>query len=279
MTNLDFGRKSVWMATDVKTRYGYGGWGQPLTPANIAYFLSNPRNSSNNTIKKGLETATDDYFVVDCVCGTKTLLDNFSADKTKTYGGATYGTPCPDITVEAMLKQECVDISTDMSSILIGEFVTYADYSHCGVYVGIINGKRTMAEATYRWANGWQLVDMNCDARKGKWKYHGKLWNFMDYTYKEKSLPNVNPSPTPIDTRVLEEMVSSRVKAQKGDRGSYVKEIQKVLIGNGFSCGSCGADGIYGNDTYKAVANYQKFKNLTTTGIVDYDTIRELIGD
>ena len=280
MTNDTFARKFINVAENIKTRYATGGWGQPLTEANKQYFLKQyPKNTSNSTIKNGIITATDDTFAMDCVCGFKSIVDGFTGDKTKVYGGATYGVPCPDITIEAILKQECVDVSTDFSNILIGEFVAYADYSHCGVYVGLINNKKTVAEVTYRWLNGMQLVDMDCAARKGKWKYHGKLWNWMDYKYKGDSLPNVNPSPAPVDVTALREIADVKLKAKKGDNGLYVTEIQKVLIGRGYPCGTTGADGKFGTNTEKAVKSFQTANSLTSTGIVDYDTVRKLIGD
>lgn len=278
MTNDTFARKFINVAENIKTRYATGGWGQPLTEANKQYFLKQyPKNTSNSTIKNGIITATDDMFAMDCVCGFKSIVDGFTGDKTKVYGGATYGVPCPDITVEAILKQECVDVSTDFSNILIGEFVAYADYSHCGVYVGIINGKKTVAEVTYRWLNGMQLVDMDCAARKGKWKYHGKLWNFMDYKFKGDTLPNVNPNPV-IDTSRLQAYVTIKVKASRGDCSDYVAEIQRVLIARGYSCGSTGADGKFGANTEKAVKAFQQASGLVVDGIVNYETVVRLIG-
>ena len=170
-----------------------------------------------------------------------------------------------------------------MKNLLIGEFIVSNDYGHCGVYVGVINGKRMVAESTYNTSynkkSGVQLIDMDIPERKSMWKYHGKLWLWMDYKYKDASLYQ-NPVPTPspvVDIAALKKMVDARVKAQKGDKNNYVKEIQKVLISKGFSCGNGGADGIFGNDTLAAVKKFQSAKKLTVTGIIDYDTIKNLI--
>lgn len=278
MNNKDFTLKCIDVVANKLTRYGQGGWLQHATPENIQWFLTNPmwpKNSSNETIRDGLLSATPEYLIGDCVCTVKSILDNLvGVDKQTTA----MRKPCPDITVEDMLYKQCVDISTNFDNILIGEFVTYADYSHCGVYAGIINGKRMVAENTYRFKNGFQLIDMDCTDRKGMWKYHGKLWNFMDYTFKGTSLySDVKPAPA-VDTSNLKKFVDLRVLAKKGDKGMYIEAIQKVLIQRGYPCGKTGADGDFGSNTEKAVKAFQKASKLTQDGIVGYDTIVKLIG-
>lgn len=61
-----------------------------------------------------------------------------------------------------------------------------------------------------------------------------------------------------------------------GSSGSAVKDMQKKLISLGFSCGSCGADGDFGNDTLKAVKAFQKANNLSVDGIYGENTARAL---
>lgn len=59
---------------------------------------------------------------------------------------------------------------------------------------------------------------------------------------------------------------------RKGAKGEAVKALQRKLISLGYSCGKCGADGDFGNDTMKAVAEFQEDHNLTATGEVDAKT-------
>ena len=59
---------------------------------------------------------------------------------------------------------------------------------------------------------------------------------------------------------------SSRNWLQKGDSGENVKEMQELLIANGFDCGSSGADGEFGDDTEKAVKAFQTKYGLTVDG-------------
>ena len=59
----------------------------------------------------------------------------------------------------------------------------------------------------------------------------------------------------------------TEVMLVKGDRGGAVEEMQKMLIACGYSCGGCGADGIFGNDTLKAVEAFQRAAGLSVDGI------------
>ena len=57
-----------------------------------------------------------------------------------------------------------------------------------------------------------------------------------------------------------------------------VKKIQEKLISLGFSCGSYGADGIFGNATYNAIKAFQKARGLVVDGIVGPNTYNALFG-
>lgn len=63
---------------------------------------------------------------------------------------------------------------------------------------------------------------------------------------------------------------------RKGKQDDNVRKIQKRLIELGYSCGSCGADGIFGNGTYNAVVAFQKANGLSVDGIVGPATWEKL---
>lgn len=63
----------------------------------------------------------------------------------------------------------------------------------------------------------------------------------------------------------------------KGSKGAQVKALQILLIGYGYSCGSAGADGDFGNGTYAALTQYQKAKKLTQDGICGSKTWTKLL--
>lgn len=53
----------------------------------------------------------------------------------------------------------------------------------------------------------------------------------------------------------------------KGDSGAAVKTMQSLLIAAGYSCGASGADGQFGNDTEKALKQFQSAQGLTADGL------------
>ena len=53
----------------------------------------------------------------------------------------------------------------------------------------------------------------------------------------------------------------------KGSKGDAVKEMQNMLIACGYSCGECGADGSFGNDTLAALKKFEKAAGLAVDGI------------
>ncbi|GAB3493243.1 glycoside hydrolase family 3 N-terminal domain-containing protein [Flexivirga lutea] len=54
-----------------------------------------------------------------------------------------------------------------------------------------------------------------------------------------------------------------------GMTGSCVKLVQQLLIQHGYSVGSSGADGVFGNATLSAVRRFQSSRHLDATGVVD----------
>ena len=59
---------------------------------------------------------------------------------------------------------------------------------------------------------------------------------------------------------------------RKGNKGALVKELQEKLIAKGYSCGSSGADGDFGQGTYNAVVSFQRDHGLDADGIVGPST-------
>ena len=79
------------------------------------------------------------------------------------------------------------------------------------------------------------------------------------------STPEPTPAPTDITARTL----------QVGDKGDDVLALQKRLATLGY-LSSSDADGIYGNKTKNALAEYQKAAGLSASGVCDYDTYLSL---
>ena len=58
--------------------------------------------------------------------------------------------------------------------------------------------------------------------------------------------------------------------------GSRCKELQEKLIKCGYSCGSCGADGIFGQATYDALVKFQRNNGLDADGLAGVRTFAKL---
>lgn len=59
---------------------------------------------------------------------------------------------------------------------------------------------------------------------------------------------------------------TSKNYLEKGDSGSEVTTMQKMLIKVGYSCGSAGADGDFGSGTDETLRKFQKDNGLTVDG-------------
>ena len=88
----------------------------------------------------------------------------------------------------------------------------------------------------------------------GGWNRVG-LWNRVSYDY------GANSGETRAETP------ASRPTLHKGSRGDAVKELQAVLMARGYDLGRWGADGIFGNQTLKAVKSFQKDCGIQADGI------------
>lgn len=61
---------------------------------------------------------------------------------------------------------------------------------------------------------------------------------------------------------------SSTATLSIGSYGADVKDMQRKLIALGYSCGSAGADGDFGQGTYNAVCAFQRANGLDVDGII-----------
>lgn len=64
----------------------------------------------------------------------------------------------------------------------------------------------------------------------------------------------------------------------KGAKGDTVRAMQILLIGNGYSCGTYGADGDFGKATDTVVRTFQRDYELEVDGIVGPKTWAKLLG-
>lgn len=70
--------------------------------------------------------------------------------------------------------------------------------------------------------------------------------------------------------------VAPRATLKQGMRGEDVRDLQNLLQDAGYSVGRAGSDGIYGSDTFRAVAAFQEDHGLAVDGIAGRETLAAL---
>ena len=65
---------------------------------------------------------------------------------------------------------------------------------------------------------------------------------------------------------------------RRGKKGGYVQAMQRLLIAEGFSCGSAGADGVFGGGSEAALKAFQRSSGLSADGIAGTKTWPKLLG-
>lgn len=265
-TSKDLAAACVDAAHNHQTLYVLGAFGWPMTVGNKQ--RAKNAQSYNRTVTRAakIDAASTDTFGFDCVCFIKALLWGWCGDSAKVHGGAEYGSNgVPDIDETTMINS-CNDVSTDFSSVCVGEVIWMP--GHIGVYIG----DGLAVEATPIWEDGVQITAvLNIGAKSG---YNGRTW------IKHGKLPYITyeaEPEKPAETKKGDYTMEMRY-LQKGCVGEDVRALQILLIGRGYSCGSYGADGDFGGATDAAVRAYQKAKGLEVDGVVGSATMGSLLG-
>ena len=129
------------------------------------------------------------------------------------------------------------------------------DADHMGIVETVRDGKITVIEGNYENAVKRRTIPVN-------YKY-----------IRGFGTPKYDAAPPKKKEYVL------KVELLKpGCKGENVRALQILLMGRGYSCGNCGADGVFGNDTHSAVCAYQRCRALDVDGIVGAETMASLLG-
>ena len=253
MTAETFVAKAIDIAENYKTLYVMGCFGSPLNSANKKRYTSNHSYNEQADRTAMINNASSDTFGFDCVCLIKGILWGWNGDLSKTYGGAKYGTNgVPDISADAMINV-CSDISTDFSSIEVGEAVWLK--GHIGIYIG----DGLAVECTPKWDNCVQITACNrtiSGYNRRNWTKHGKL---PYVSYSGEIIPD-NTSDNPDDYPEPTKTYNYWNGAMTGDE---VKWIQAVLCKLGYSVS---IDGSFGPSTEKAIKRFQSDHGLEADG-------------
>lgn len=219
MTNLEFVERVLKVREEVPTVYALGMWGQRLTKSIIAQKAKQlPKWYTPAKIKQleSLASLKNPVYGFDCIGLIKGILWGFSADATSKTGGAKYvSNGVSDTGADSTIQIYCSNVSSDFSSIVVGEVVWIK--GHIGVYVG--NGQ--VVECSPKWANGVQFSNLGnlkgyAHGNYRVWTKHGML-EYLEYT-------DANPAKAPIKV--------TKDDKDKMDNEDYIYE---RLLDAGFS--------------------------------------------
>lgn len=216
-------------------------------------------NCYSNSYPKNLGYYDGKKYSFDCWNLIKVILSGWKPTGIKGSYIPTKQLVTGDVDGKTLLAK-CSNRSRDFEKLSVpGTYLYLESDPHSGIYVGdtLINGKiYNVIEATKngKFGNGviYTYVDKDGTRRKYKgssktslkWSEHGLLTRYVEYDLDQKpvdSKPSVDYSKYPV--------------LRKGCRGEYVKILQTLLLDKGYDCK--GIDGIWGNNTDKAVRKFQ----------------------
>ena len=197
--------------------------------------------------------------VHDCVGLIKGYLWSDTPDSEPIYKAA------QDVAVSGLYMVCPENGSIDTMPDIPGVCVFMRDMSHVGVYVG-----------------GGDVVEATGHARGVvKTKLAGRgwaLWGKPRWISYEAAATPAQPAQTTTQATASALTVTGLPLLRYGVKGECVRSAQLLLIGRGYSCGRCGADGEIGQDTYNAIIAFQRASGLQQDGIIGAQTWARLIG-
>jgi len=144
---------------------------------------------------------------------------------------------------------------TDGVALPVGAFVfVYNEKKKNRSHIGVVTGENEVTEASCA-----RVGVIKSKVHKDKWDEWG-LCKGVEFDF----IPQVDPDYRPT--------------LRKGDSGTYVTMMQELLIQRGYSCGSYGADGKFGNATLAALTAFQRDYGLAADGICGPATWEKLQG-
>lgn len=138
---------------------------------------------------------------------------------------------------------------------------------HTGICVEFNEYTKQITYVNGNGSSDWYVTEQEIGVEARGSDRHNLVAYWMRYVGDEEE-----PENTAEDKEVDLEVRQLR----KGMTGGDVKTLQRLLFADGYSVGKSGDDGDFGNDTEKAVMNYQRDHNLEVDGIAGVNTLTAL---
>ena len=132
--------------------------------------------------------------------------------------------------------------------------------NHTGIVVAVTGGVVTCVEGNSSDAVRKNNYNLGTGYIAG---FGRPNWSVFEEGGADEPAPAPAPEPEPPKQDTCSVTVTLPV-IKYGDASLYVKVMQTLLIGRGFNCGWCGADGEYGQQTKIALFQFQKKMGLDT---------------
>ena len=222
-------------AYDVKGGYIYGQQGQEWTAAKQTAMEKNRKDDPNyaESIRYGKQWIG--HRVWDCSGLTRQAAKAAGADIHHGSNSTWNG----DCSHKGKL--------TDGLALPVGAFV-FVYKNGKRTHIGTVTGENEVTEASCA-----RVGVIKSKIHRDKWDEWG-LCKGVEFEF----IPGEDPGYRPT--------------LRKGDSGPYVTLAQTELIQRGYDLGSWGADGKFGNQTEKAVKQFQQDWGLTADGVIGPDT-------
>ena len=170
-----------------------------------------------------------------------------------------------DVAVSGLFMACPENGSIDTMPNIPGVCVFMRNMSHVGVYIG---------DGYVVEASGHAMGVVETKLAERGWG----LWGTPRWINYESAATPAQPAQTASQATASALTVTGLPLLRYGDKGEFVRSAQLLLIGRGYSCGSCGADGKIGQDTYNAIIAFQRASGLQQDGIIGAQTWARLIG-
>lgn len=147
------------------------------------------------------------------------------------------------------------------------------NYNGSGDHIGFIDCKNS--NGTYQTVEGNTSAGNNSNGGEVqiRTRYQSEIMMIIRPKYESEETKPVEPAPTTNKGVVTVELN----KLWKGHKNNQVRAMQILLIGRGYSCGSMGADGDFGQRTYDAVIKFQKAMDIDVDGVCGVQTWTKLL--
>lgn len=235
--------------------YWWGTFGQTASAALL---------TQKRTQYPGYYTANDfesqfGQKVHDCVGLIKGYLWCDAPDSEPIYKAA------QDVAVSGLYMVCTKSGSIDTMPNIPGVCVFMRSMGHVGVYIG----DGYVIEAS---GHAMGVVQTKLEGRG--WG----LWGTPRWISYEAAATPAQPAQTTTQATASTLTVTGLPLLRYGDKNEFVRSAQLLLIGRGYDCGRCGADGEVGQDTCNAVIAFQRAHGLQRDGIIGAQTWARLIG-